>query len=58
MKGRFISGLTAGALIGAAAGIFLMPGMDRRTKKRIMKAGRMIAGFTEDIWDELKDFRR
>jgi gas vesicle protein len=56
--GRFFKGMAAGTFIGAAAGILLMPHMDRKTRKRIARAGKAVAEFTNDIWGGIRDMRR
>ena len=58
MERKLVKGIAAGAIIGAAAGMLLMPGMDRKTRKRLAKAGRRISGFAGDLWDGIKDFTR
>lgn len=37
MRG-FVKGLTAGAIIGATAGMMMIPEMDRKTRKKIMRS--------------------
>lgn len=37
MKG-FVKGLTAGAIIGATAGMMMLPEMDRKTRKKLMRS--------------------
>jgi gas vesicle protein len=58
LSGRFFKGMAAGAILGAAAGIMFLPGMDRRTRKRISKTGRRITGFTSDIWDGMMNSKK
>lgn len=58
MEGKFLSGMAAGMFLGAAAGMMLMPKMDRRTRKRISRAGRSMVGSVADAWDGMKDMRR
>lgn len=58
LKGRFLRGMAAGALVGAAAGIFLSPQMDRRTRRRIQRTGRKMMDFTNDIFGDIRDFRK
>lgn len=55
MKGNFIRGMTAGALIGAAAGILFIPNMSKNSRNRFERAGRKITGFTSNIWDGIRD---
>lgn len=58
MEGKFLSGMATGALLGAAAGMMIMPQMDRRTKRRITRAGKSMVGSMADAWDGMKDMRR
>lgn len=57
LRGRFFRGLAAGTLIGAAAGMLLMPNMDRRTKKRLVRAGKRITDLTGDLWSGIKELK-
>lgn len=58
MRGRFFKGLATGAILGAAAGMMIMPGMDRMSKKRVVRAGKRISGFADGMWDRITNFRR
>jgi gas vesicle protein len=58
LRGRLFRGLAAGALLGAAAGMLFMPNMDRRTRKKLVKAGRWVTDFTGDMWGGIKDFKK
>lgn len=40
MKGRFVSGVVAGSLIGATAGMYAITRMSPRQRRRMMKASR------------------
>lgn len=42
MKGRFVSGIVAGSIIGATAGMYAITRMSPRQRKRVMKASRRI----------------
>ncbi len=42
MKGRFISGIVTGSLIGATAGMYAITRMSPRQRRRVMKVGRRI----------------
>lgn len=50
--------MIAGTLIGTAAGLMLVPQMDRRTRKRFERAGRRITDFTSNLWDGMSESRR
>lgn len=55
MRGNIARGIAAGALIGAAAGILLMPQMNMGSKNRFTGVGKKITGFTGDLWDGMKN---
>jgi len=56
MRGKFISTITAGAIIGVAASAMLIPNMDRGTKRRVKKTGKMVRNMAEDMYDNVKDY--
>lgn len=58
MRGRFVGGLTAGLLLGAAASMLMMPQMNYRTKRRVNKTSRRIAHGAGDIVHRIMDFAR
>lgn len=56
MSGKFISTMTAGAVIGVVAATMLIPNMDRNTKRRVKKASKMVMGMAGDVYDGVKDY--
>lgn len=58
MRGRFVSGITTGVILGAAASMMRMPQMDRNTKRRIRKSGRYVKDFAEDAMDGMRNMMR
>jgi len=42
MKGRFVSGVLTGSLLGATAGMYAITRMSSRQRRRIMKISRKI----------------
>ncbi len=56
MRGKFISTITAGAIIGVAASAMLIPNMDRNTKRRVKKTGKMVRNMAEGMYDNVKDY--
>ncbi|MBU3091849.1 YtxH domain-containing protein [Clostridium sp. CM028] len=56
MHNKFISTITAGAIIGVAAGVMLIPNMDRSTKRRAKKAGKVVMNMAGDMYDNVKDY--
>jgi gas vesicle protein len=55
MRGKLISTITAGAIIGIA-GAMLMPNMDRSTKRRVKRTGKMVKNMAEGMYDNVKDY--
>lgn len=53
---RFLKGVTAGAIIGATAGIMMSPQMDRKTKKKIMRTKRNMMHKAENVFGNLCDW--
>lgn len=56
MRSRFLSTITAGAIIGVAASAMLIPNMDRSTKRRVKKTGKMVRNMAEGMYDNVKDY--
>lgn len=56
MHNKFISTITAGAIIGVAAGVMLLPNMDRSTRRRAKKTGKMVINMAGDVFDNMKDY--
>lgn len=56
--GKFLKGMTAGALIGAAAGMFFMPEMDRSTKKKIRRSARTMQNAASEAYDNVRGWMR
>ncbi|WP_461207685.1 YtxH domain-containing protein [Clostridium sp. DL1XJH146] len=53
MSGRYIKGITAGAMLGAAAGMMMIPRMKRSTRRRIMHGGKRVINTAEDVYDAM-----
>lgn len=58
MRSRFIGGLTAGLLIGAAASMMMVPQMDSRTRRKIDRTSRKFANSAGNIINDLRDYSR
>lgn len=56
MKGRFIIGLTTGALVGIAASMLATPQMDWRTKRKIKRAGKRLANRAGEFMDDIREY--
>ncbi len=42
MRGKFVSGVVAGSLIGATAGMYVITRLSPRQRKRVMKVSKRI----------------
>lgn len=58
MNNRFITGITTGAIIGAAVGMMVMPGLDRNTKRKIRRTGKMARHMAGDMYSNMMRFMR
>lgn len=56
MRSRFITTMTAGAIIGAAAGAMLIPNMDRSTRRKMKRTGKMVRHMAEGMYDNMRDY--
>ncbi|MGG7151778.1 YtxH domain-containing protein [Clostridium neonatale] len=56
--GRFIKGMAAGVLIGVAVEMMMLPNCDRRTRRRMKRAGEKIRSMMEDTYDGMQNFIR
>lgn len=51
--GKLIKGMAAGALIGTAVGMAVLPQLDRKTQKNMRKFGRKLSNMAEDTYDNI-----
>ena len=58
MRGKFLSTITTGVIIGAAAGMMFMPEMDRSTKRRIRKSAVSVSNIAGNVIDSMKDWMK
>ena len=56
MRGKLMSTIAVGAIIGMAASSMLMPNMDRNTKRRVKKTGKMVKNMAEGMYGNMKDY--
>ena len=56
--GRFIKGMAAGVLIGVAVEMMILPNCDRRTRRRMKRAGEKMRSMMEDTYDGMQNFIR
>ncbi|KPU44177.1 hypothetical protein OXPF_23450 [Oxobacter pfennigii] len=50
--------MATGAILGATAGLAFLPGIDKKAKGIISKAGKGISGFAGDFIDGVKKINR
>ncbi|SHF02168.1 YtxH domain-containing protein [Clostridium fallax] len=55
---RYVKGMAAGMLVGAAIGMMMMPQFDRRTKRQIRKMGKRAMNMAGDAYGNMMNFRR
>ncbi|MFL0250354.1 YtxH domain-containing protein [Clostridium neuense] len=55
---RFLRGMTAGAVIGAVAGMLIMPQLSWNTRRRFGRSGRIIRNTAEDLMDSMKSWNK
>lgn len=58
MNNRYIRAIASGIMIGTAAGMLLVPQLDRNTKKRIRRTGKMMRDTAEDMYDNMRGWMR
>jgi gas vesicle protein len=58
MQSKFITGVTTGAIIGAAIGMMLMPQKESNIKKRIKRSRKMMKHAAGDIYDTMTKWSR
>lgn len=56
MKMSFTKGMTTGAIMGAAVGMILSPQLDRGTKRRLKRSGRVMRNAAEGMFDGIRNF--
>ena len=56
--GRFIKGMAAGVVIGVAVEMMMLPNCDRRTRRRMKRAGEKMRSMMEDTYDGMQNFIR
>ncbi len=56
MKGRILTGIAAGALMGAAASMIMMPQMSYKNRKRASRISKRLVHDTGSIMDGLRSY--
>lgn len=58
MKGRLLTGIAAGALMGAAASMLMMPNMSYKNRRRAARISKRLAHNTGNIINGIRDYVR
>lgn len=58
MKMNTMKSMATGALMGVAAGMIMSPQIDRGTKRRIKKTGKVFRNTAEDMYDNVKGWMK
>ncbi|MDP4143756.1 MAG: YtxH domain-containing protein [Bacillota bacterium] len=56
MRNNFIKGMAAGAIIGATAGMMIMPRRDKNSKRRVRMSAGTFRSTAEDLYDNIIDW--
>lgn len=56
--GKFITGMTTGAIIGAVAGAMIIPELNYSTRKRMQRSKRMMKNMAEEAFLGVKDWMK
>ena len=56
MMSKFMTTITTGAIIGVIASAMIIPNMDRSTKRRVRRTGKMMKNMAGDVYDNVKDY--
>ncbi|NFA43417.1 YtxH domain-containing protein [Clostridium botulinum] len=51
--GNFTKGIVTGALISTAVGMMIMPNLDRRTQRKMRRAGTKMKNMAEDTYENM-----
>ncbi|CUP31801.1 MAG: hypothetical protein KIB43_01220 [Clostridium baratii] len=51
--GKMIKGMAAGALIGTAVGMVMLPRMDKRTRRHMRRAGKRFINAAGETYDNM-----
>lgn len=56
--GKFLKGVTTGAIIGAVAGAMIIPDLNYGTRKKMQRSKRLVKNAAEDVFFNVKDWIR
>jgi gas vesicle protein len=58
MRGKFISGVVAGSIVGAAAGMMIIPTMDGKTRRRMRRKTRAVLNIAEGAYGSMMNWMK
>lgn len=58
MKGRLLTGIAAGALMGAAASMLMMPNMSYKNRRRAARISKRLMNNTGNFINGIRDYVR
>lgn len=58
MRNRFLSGIATGAVLGAAAGMLMVPQLDRGARRRLKRTSRNVMNMTGNMMGNMKGMMR
>ncbi|MDV3429386.1 MAG: YtxH domain-containing protein [Bacillota bacterium] len=56
MRGKFVKGMMAGSLMGAALGLMIIPSMDGKTRRRMKRRSRAAMNAAEDAYGTMMNW--
>lgn len=58
MARGFVSGVTTGAIIGAAVGMVLLPELDKSTRKKLKRNSQMVLDVAGGVYNTVRRMKR
>lgn len=58
MARGFVSGVTTGAIIGAAVGMVLLPELDKSTRKKLKRNSQMVLDVAGGVYNTVRKMKR
>ncbi|EJP6472700.1 YtxH domain-containing protein [Clostridium sp. FAM 1755] len=58
MRNGFLSGVTTGIVLGATAGMLIVPQLDRSTRKKIRRTSRTMIGMAGNVAGNMRSMMR
>ena len=58
MRGKFVKGIMAGSLMGAAVGLMVIPSMDGRARRRMRRKTRSVINAAGDAYGTMMNWMK